>query len=137
MKTLKSLKDFKDSGAIVSREPLPRHIEWTSINPETGEDEACCADIFLIKPPAGMLEDIFSTDNKQQISVAISKCLLLESAGGEKERLTYDDVYQMDAPLRIAIWNELKVLAGLERKNSQPPTSSSASSPSEESAATQ
>lgn len=137
MATLKSLKDFKASGAIVSREPVKKHIEWTTIDPGTGDEVSYDADIFLIKPPAGMLEDIYNAENKQQISLAISKCLLLESDKGEKERLTYEDVYQLDPPLRMAIWDQLKVLAGFERKNSQPPTSSTANSPSTESAAPQ
>lgn len=135
MTTLKNIQQFRAAGAIVSREPVVRHIEWTATDPATGEDVNFDADIRLVKPGAGLMSDIFGTEDKQQIANAISKCLLLENDKGKLEHLSYDDVYHFDTPLMMAVWNELQVLSGLAKKNSLPAKNSSANSSSTESAA--
>lgn len=134
MSTLKSIKDFKKAGAIVSTEPVLRHIEWTSKDLETGEEVQFDADVYFLRPSAGKWQDIYKRNGedggKQMVATAISECMLLKSEQGAFEQLSYDDAYLLDAPLQAAIWDALAPLAGVEQKNSQPKTSSSANSSS-------
>lgn len=134
MSTLKSIKDFKKAGAIVSTEPVLRHIEWTSKNPDTGEEVRFDADVYFLRPSAGKWQEIHKRNGEaggsQVVAAAISECMLLKNEQGAFERLPYDDVYNLDVPLQVAIWDALAPLAGVEQKNSQPTTSSSANSSS-------
>ncbi|WP_288897446.1 hypothetical protein [uncultured Delftia sp.] len=134
MSTLKSIKDFKKAGAIVSTEPVLRHIEWTSKNPDTGEEVQFDADVYFLRPSAGKWQDIHARNGedgrKQLVSTAISECMLLKNEQGAFEQLSYEDAYNLDTPLQNAVWNALAPLAGAVQKNSQPTTSSSANSSS-------
>lgn len=134
MSTLKSIKDFKKAGAIVSTEPVLRHIEWTSKNPDTGEEVQFDADVYFLRPSAGKWQDIHKRNGedggKQMVATAISECMLLKNEQGAFEQLSYDDAYNLDTPLQTAVWDALAPLAGVEQKNSQPMTSSSANSSS-------
>lgn len=128
MATLKTLKQFRDSGAIVSRAPMKRNIKWKAIDPESGDEVDFDADIYIVKLGAGAMADVFSSKDKHQIAELISKALLLEGEKGKPEPVSYEDAYQLDTPLMNAVWNEIKLIAGIERKNSLPPTKSSVNS---------
>ncbi len=128
MATIKSLKELRAAGGIVSREPILRHIEWKSFDLATETDIEYDADIFILKQGAGAVMEIYQSENTEQISKFISKAVMLLNDRGKPELISYEDAYQLDPPLRTAMWDECQKVAGLVRKNSTPATNSSASS---------
>ena len=136
MATIKSLKQLRAVGGIVSKEPVKCHIEWKSFDSETGEDVDYDADIFVVKQGAGAVMEIYSDSAKEQITLFLSKAVMMpEGESGKLQFISFDDAYHLDPPLRNAMWEACQKLAGIVRKNSPPSTSSSASSSPAESAA--
>lgn len=128
MATIKSLKQLREAGGIVSREPIKRNIKWTAFDLATESDVEYDADIFILKQGAGAVMEIYSSKDKEQISLFISKAVMLENEKGKPELISFDDAYSLDTPLRNAMWEECQKVVGIGRKNSSPETSSSASS---------
>lgn len=134
MTTIKSFKALRSAGGIVSHEPVKRHIEWTTVDPESGEDVTYDADVWMLKQGAGSMLQVSEEKTKEQITFALSKSVLLENDKGKLELISYDDAFQLDPPLRRALWAEFEKFSGLGRKNLVPMTNSSATSSSTESA---
>lgn len=137
MATIKSLRQLREAGGIVSKEPIKRNIVWKSFNLATEADEDYDADIFILKQGAGAVMEIYSTTDKEQISLFISKSVMLENEKGKPELISFADAFQLDPPLRNAMWEECQKVIGVVRKNSSPEMSSSANSSPTESAAAQ
>jgi hypothetical protein len=135
MATITSLKQLKAAGGIVSKEPVKRHIVWTSVDPATGDEAEFDADVFILKQGSGAMVEILDDKSKEQIAVLLSKSVYLAGEKGKLEPLGYEDAYQLDTPLRAALWAEVQKVAGIVRKNLPPSTSSIASSSQTESAA--
>lgn len=143
MTTLSSVEQFRSSGAIVSRQPVKKHIEWTTVDPETNEEVKFDAFVYLLKPGAGLMSDMFTAEDKHLTVTAVQTCLRLPETvevEGEKPKLvqlTYDDVFNFDSPFLAAIWKELTFMSGITKKNdSAPPTNSTLNSLSPESVET-
>lgn len=134
MATIKSLKQLREVGGIVSKQPIKRSIAWKSFDLATEADIEYDAEIYIIKPGAGAVMEIYADNSREQISAFLSKTVMLENEKGKPELLSFDDAYQLDPPLRTAMWEECQKVAGVVRKNSPPSTSSGASSSPAESA---
>lgn len=93
------------------------------------------ADIFLLKLGSGVLADIWGKKepDREEVSLWISKALMLQNDKGKLELISYEKAYNLDTPLRAVIWKEIRILAGLEKKTSPLSTNSSANSSPEES----
>lgn len=137
MATIKSLRQLREAGGIVSREPIKRNIAWKSFDLATETDVEYDADIHILKQGAGAVMEIYSSADKEQISLFISKSVMLENEKGKLELMTFDDAFQLDPPLRNAMWEECQKVIGVVRKNSSQATNSSSSSSPTESAAEQ
>lgn len=137
MAKITSFAQLEQAGGIVSRQPVKKEIKWTTVDPETGDEIEYEADILLLKLGSGVLADIWGKKDpdREEVALWISKSLMLLNDKGKPELIAYDKAYQLDAPLRGAVWKEIRILAGLEKKASPPSTNSSASSSAEESAA--
>lgn len=128
MATIKTLKQLREVGGIVSKLPIKRNIAWKSFDLATENDIEYNADIYILKQGAGAVMEIYSTADKEQISLFLSKAVMLENEKGKPELISFEDAYQLDPPLRSAMWEECQKVAGIVRKNSIPATNSSASS---------
>jgi hypothetical protein len=137
MATIKSFKQLRAAGGIVSKEPVKRHIEWKGVDPLTGEEIEYDADVHIVKQGAGAVLDIYADQTKEHISAMLSQSVMLEDDKGKLALISFDDAYKLDIPLRNALWTEVQVMGGVVRKNSPPSTNSSASSSPAESAAAQ
>lgn len=129
MATLKTLAQFKAAGGIVSRDPILRHIKWTAVDPSTLEEIEYDADVALVKLGAAEIFDVFSGDvgEKNRDCYMIHKSWIVADDEKAKPRhLTYEEAEQLDPPLKASIIKEIFLFNGLERKNSQPKTSSGA-----------
>lgn len=128
MATIKSFKQLRETGGIVSKEPVKREIKWKTIDPESGEEVDYDAEVYIIKQGSGAMLEIMADESKEQVCVLLSKSVLLLDDKGKLALIDFDDAYRLDAPLRTALWEEIKKISGIARKNSLPSTSSSASS---------
>ena len=136
MAKITSFAQLEQAGGIVSRQPVKKEIKWTSTDPDTGEEVDYEADIFLLKLGSGVLADIWGKKepDREEIALWISKSFMLQNEKGKLELISYEKAYLLDAPLRGAVWKEIRILAGLEKKASPSLTNSSANSSPEESA---
>jgi hypothetical protein len=135
MATIKSFKQLRETGGIVSKEPVKRAIAWKTVDPETGEEVDFDAEVYIIKQGSGAMLEIMADESKEQVCVLLSKSVLLLDDKGKLALIDFDDAYRLDAPLRTALWEEIKKISGIARKNLPPSTSSSVSSSPTESAA--
>lgn len=132
MAKLQGLSQLKAAGGFVSREPLKREVSWTHVN-EAGEEVTDTFDIFIPRQTlASALEN--RPEHVEAVTWELSRSLLLANEKGEPVPISYEDVQTLEPTLATAI---MKVIQEERKpKNSQPPTSSSATSSPVESAAT-
>jgi len=135
MQTLKSLADFERIGAIVSEKPVPKQIKWKGVDPSTYEEVDYEASVLLKKPNSGLFSDIVKAkDDADEVAMWIGESMFVEDEKGKLKPIGFDMARRLDVPLRGAIWKEIKLLAGLEKKTSPASTNSSANSSKTESA---
>lgn len=96
-----NLKDLKSKGGFVSSKPVEKKVVWTrKVDGEEVSDEFT----VLIKPMSyGDIERIFVDPKDQERSrtaAMISDCVLLADG---KERLSYEDAYQLAPSLANAL----------------------------------
>lgn len=131
MAKLQGLSQLKAAGGFVSREPLKREVSWTHTN-EAGEEITDTFDIFI---PRSTLASALETrpEHVEAVTWELSRSLLLANDKGEPVPISYEDVQMLEPTLATAI---MKVIQETRApKNSQPPTSSYATSSPVESAA--
>lgn len=132
MAKLQGLSQLKAAGGFVSREPLKREVTWVHTN-EAGEEVSDTFDIFI---PRSTLASVLEERPKEAKPVPweLSKSLLLADDKGKPVPISYDEACYLEPTFATAI---MKVIQEERKpKNSQPPTSSSATSSPVESAAT-
>lgn len=137
MPTLKSFKQVREVGGVVSKVPLKRHIAWKAFDPATEQEVEYDVDVFMLRPSAGTMLELHSdaAADKRFICTVLSKVVMWENEKGKFDLMSIEDAYQLDPPLLMALWDEWQLVSGAARKNSPPSTSSGASSSQTESVA--
>lgn len=132
MGTLKSLSQVRTAGGIVSREPVKASGVWKHKGPE-GEDLEDAFEVGVVKVSFGDMADLFKEKDRDQLALSLSKSVMFANEKGKLELLSYDDAYRLEPSLGMAILEVVRQVNGGDRKNSTPPTNSSANSSSPES----
>lgn len=97
-----TLKELQAKGGFVSAVPVVKNIKWKGIDPATGEKVDYDADIHVKRLPVGDHETIFlSEDGRSRTAKVISTAVTLGKEG--KEKLTFEQAYQMDPALAGAM----------------------------------
>lgn len=110
------LSELKEAGGFVSAAPPVKvDVTWKK------EDEELQFSVFVRKLPFGEVERMYQDhDDRSRGATVISKSIILDS----EERLTYDQAYDLDSGLALALLNAVNSVNKGEPKNSPPPTSS-------------
>lgn len=132
MATLKSLSQLRSAGGILSREPVVVTGTWKHNGPD-GEEVEDTFDVGVIKVSFGDMADLFKEKDREQLAVSLSKSVMFANEKGKLELLSYDDAYRLDPGLGTVLIELVRKVNGGDRKNSTPPTNSSANSSSPES----
>lgn len=120
-----NLRELKARGGLVSTLPIPKEIEWTHNDPDTGEEVTEKFTVGIVKVAFGVLERVWDApDNHGKNATLIS--LTVDWAG---ERLSYEDAYQLDPTLAGELVKAIREVRNASKpKNSVPQTSSGVSS---------
>lgn len=117
-----NLKELKERGGFVSSALVKKEIVWKHAA-ESGEEHTDTFTVFVRRQSFGSVERVFfGQADQSKAATLISESLRL---GDGKERLSYEDAFQLDpslAALFIAAINEVNGVG--EQKNSPPPTNS-------------
>lgn len=95
------LDDLKKKGAFVSNNLIKTPVEWVHIDPETNEVITDTFDIFVKKVSFGDLKRAYSDSTIESQSRLLAACVRLGEEG--KEELTYEQAYQLESSLGIAL----------------------------------
>lgn len=112
------LKQLKAKGAFVPKAPIPKEIEWTHTDPETGEEVTDKFTVHVKKQSFGSIERLFmGEDDRSKSAAFIAQCIRL---GDGQDEMSYEDAYQLDAGLAAALVkaiNEVNSTGNAEPKN--------------------
>lgn len=96
------LKQLKAKGAFVPKAPVPREVEWTHIDQESGEEVTDKFTVYVKKQSFGSIERLFmGEDDRSKSAAFIAQCIRLGDGG--KDELSYEDAYQLDAGLAAVL----------------------------------
>lgn len=97
-----NLKELKARGGFVSAVPVKKEVEWTHVDPQTGEEVTDKFGVFVKKQSFGAIERLFiGKDDQSKSATFISECILLGEDG--KDQMTYQDAYQLDPGLAAVL----------------------------------
>ena len=133
MASLKNLSQLRTAGGILSREPVKVTGTWKHNGPD-GEEIEDTFEIGVVKVSFGDMADLYKEKDREQLAVSLSKSVMFANDKGKLELISYDDAYRLDPGLGTVILELVRQVNGGDRKNSTPPTNSSASLSSPESA---
>lgn len=112
------LSELKSKGGFVAGAPVAKEVTWKRMG-EAGEEVADTFKIFVIKQSFGTIESIWSgKEDKSKAAQYISESVRLGDDG--KERMSYQDAYQLDpglAAVLIAAVNEVNGASKADSKN--------------------
>lgn len=100
------LRELKAKGGFVSAEPVPKEVEWTHADPETGELVTDKFTVHIVKQSFGAVEKIaLGDDHRSRSATFIAECIRL---GDGSERMTYEDAYSLDPGLANVLFEAIK-----------------------------
>lgn len=103
------LKQLKAKGGFVAAVPVPKEVTWKHHDEETGEETTDVFTVHILKQSFGSIERLFlGADDRSKSAAFIAECIRLGDGG--KERMTYEDAYQLDpglAAVLVAAANEV------------------------------
>ena len=99
------LTDLKSRGAFVGNVPQRKTIQWSQIDPGTGERVTDNVDIFVRPLSFGDVERIYvngfgGDDRSRAAALICARVLLGENA---EERLSYEEAYSLEPGLGAAM----------------------------------
>src|SRR5690554_3162818 len=99
------LKQLKQRGAFVPVAPVPWPVEWTHIDPDTGEEVTDQFTIHVRRRSYGTIERVVAasmTDEaRSRNALFISESILLGEGGAES--MSYEDAYQLEPSLAAVL----------------------------------
>ena len=128
------LRQLKSRGGFVSPRPVPVEVEWTHTL-DDGQEVTDQFTVHVLRQSFGTMEELLTSDDDRSKSAAfIASCVRFGEAG--KERMSYDDAYQLDPGLAAVLIGAIYRINGTggQEKNSPPPKNSGAISSPEASA---
>lgn len=111
------LKQLKQRGAFVPVAPVARQVEWTHIDPDTGEEVTDQFTVHIRRRSYGSIERIMAAsmadEDRSRSAMFISDSILLGDGG--KERISYEDAYQLEPSLAAVLVEAINEVNGLSR----------------------
>ena len=108
--------ELKAAGGFASvAPPVKVDVTWKR------DEEDLVFSVFVRKLPFGEVERMYQDqDDRSRGATVISKSVIL----GSDERMTYDQAFDLDPTLAVALLGAVNAVNKGEAKNSPPPTSS-------------
>lgn len=104
------LSELKAKGGFVPSELVAKDVTW-----KRGDEELAFT-IYVKRQSFGAMEKLFSGDSDQSKSAKfISECIFLGENG--KERISYEDAYQLDPGLAAVFAQAVNEVNGAKPKN--------------------
>ncbi len=104
------LAELKEKGGFVSADLVAKEVKWTR------GDEELTFTIYVKRQSFGAMEKLFSAEGDQSKSAKfISECIFLGENG--KERISYEDAYQLDPGLAAVFAQAVNEVNGAKPKN--------------------
>lgn len=94
-----NLKKLREAGAFLSPAPVKRQITWKHAG-DDGESHEDTFDIFVMKLSYGVIDSLTSEkDQRSRNAALIAEAIRL--GDNAKERLSYEDAYQLQTSLAM------------------------------------
>jgi hypothetical protein len=104
------LKQLREKGGLVSQTPVVKEVVWTP----PSEDAPITFTVHVKKLSFGTIERLFAVDetdpDRSRMAAYISESVLLGDKG--KERLTYEDAFQLDSGLAKVLMEAIGAVNG-------------------------
>lgn len=112
------LKALQEQGGFVDEAPVKESVTW-----RRGDGDEVKFDVHVVRQPFGVVDEVLkASDGRSQSARMISNCIRL--GANAKERLTYDQAFELDPTLAFAL---IGAINRVNAKKSTPPTSSGVS----------
>lgn len=96
------LKQLKAKGGIVTAVPVPKEVTWIHRDETTGESIEDVFTVHILKQSFGSIERLFlGAADRSRSAAFIAACVLFGEGG--KERISYEDAFQLDPSLAAAL----------------------------------
>ena len=113
-----NLSDLKAKGGFVALAPVPKELTWKRKD-AAGQEVEDTFTVYVMRQSFGAIESIWAgTEDRSKAAAYISQSIRLGDKG--KERMSYDDAFQLDpglAGLFISAINEVNGTGRTEPKN--------------------
>lgn len=118
------LAALKARGGVISAAPIPKEVEWTHTDLESGETVTDKFTVHVIRHAYGAIERMtLAANDKSKGALLISHCMRF---GDGTEEMAYEDAVQLDPGLAAVFMRAINEVN--EPKNSRPKTKSGANS---------
>lgn len=112
---------LKARGGVISPLPVPKEVEWTHADPDTGEKVTDKFTVHVLRHSYGAMERLMLGEgDKSKGAMLISTCMRFGEGG--KEEMSYEDAFQLEPSLAAVFMKALN--EANEPKNSPPPMKS-------------
>jgi hypothetical protein len=98
------LKQLRAKGAFVKAPPVPTEVTWVHNDEETGEEMTDTFTVFVRRMSVGWLDRVLSPgpdQHRSRTATLISEGVMFGEGG--KERMTYEEAYQLNFGLATAL----------------------------------
>lgn len=114
------LAALKARGGVISAAPIPKEVEWTHHDPETGEKVTDKFTVHILRHAYGAMERMVTGDgDRSKGALLIANCVRF---GAGDEVMSYEDAFQLDPGLAAVLMKAVNEVN--EVKNSPPPMKS-------------
>ena len=112
---------LKARGGVIPAAPLPKEVEWTHADLETGEKITDKFTVHILRHSYGAMERmVLGEGDRSKGALLISNCVRFGDAG--EEVMSYEDAYQLDPGLAAVLMKAINEVNAA--KNSPPPMKS-------------
>lgn len=115
------LAALKARGGLISAAPVPKDVEWTHADPETGEKVTDKFTVHILRHSYGAMERmVLGEGERSKGALLVSSCVRFGADG--EEAMSYEEAYQLDPGLAAVLMKAINEVNAA--KNSPPPMKS-------------
>ncbi len=110
------LAELQNLGGFVPIEPVKVEVSWKHIPEGQEEEKVDTFDVYVRRRSFGSVERLFLSDDDERSKIArfIAESVLL---GEEKEKMTYEQAYQLEPSLGKALMDAVNKVNGSKVKS--------------------